>query len=765
MKLSLSVTAILACCSYAGAQENWLEAAVQEREATLRFFAENRRGSDAVLQRLIDELPTPPTEADTSMPEGEPGETVAVSDGGMLFDVLHARMVYIHNVRVNDPRVRLRCTDRLYIQLPEETLAKGKEEAKEAVTPGTVELPRATEEDEVSPPEAPFGGGAIEIAVHTAMVNTVLHKALLIGNSGSDASISIVQGDTHMILQGANDAPAQAMIDDNGDIYITAGAMDLQWKDDRGNLNKLTNSGGTAYYRAADGKLLLTGESQLEMAEGSIACTKEICVTLKQEPREHDEEESIMPQFGSVRIVGVNGVTAQGNVRATRVANATSPAAAVTGESLVYDGTTGECAIRGENTTLQYGENTLSTNGSIQLAGNGDITLQGDTIGGQYTRPAEDKDAPALPGTFSTSGKIHFNAANGIVSIPSGINIKDELCDFNVGGAVEIKLAEKPGYTPPERSEMGMINTAIAAYSEVESIKATGGISLRYVQGAEKQELSITADEANIDLANGSAALTSSSAGKTQVTYAEFNLTAESEQGDTALVLDPEGNLSMHGEKLTATLPTNDGPATVHCTDALTLVRTTGRLELGAGARVEAPQGRLTANGPLYITLSQGPEGKARPLLPQFPHLVYNYNGLQQADTEQGGTVQSKQASMRCSGKIHVAMSQTAGDNSPVAGIELATAEGDIAVTGKDATGRMLTAYGDKLSINGKTGEKCLSGSKVILQDKDNTHTASGAGAAIILDKKNNVRVTGAKQSTSASNLRNQIEKQQKSKK
>ncbi len=762
MKISLPVTAIIAGCTLTEAQESWLEAAIQERESTLQFFAANREGSDRVINRLIEEIPSPPEATDTTLPEGEQGETVAVADSGMLFDVLNARMVYVHNVRVNDPRLRMRCSDRLYIQLPKETLDEGKEEAKEAVKPGTEEENAKPSKNEA--PEPLLKGAPIEIEVGTAMVNTVLHKALLVGKE--DGEISIVQGDTHMILQGQDAAPAQALVDDNGDIFITAGNMDLQWKDDCGNLNKLTNKGGTAYYRAQDGKLLLTGESHLETPEGSISCTEEICVTLKQERQDRAEEESLMPQFGKVRIVGVNGVTARGNVRAHRLAKDNTPAASITGSSLAYDGTTGECAISGENTSLHYGDNTLSTNGSIQLAGNGDITLQGDTINGKYTRPEEGNNGHALTGTFSTSGKIQFTAADGMVRIPAGICLQDDLCDFRVGGAVELKLAKNPEADEPQRTGVGMINTAIASYSNVEAVKATGGINLRYVQGAEKQMLTLTADEADIDLINGSAVLTTSSAGSTQITYADFNLTAESTTGNTSLILNPEGNLSMQGEKLTATLPSNDGPATVHCTDALTLVRETGRLELGAGAHVEAPQGRLTATGPLYITLRKGAEEKARPLLPQFPHLVYNFDGLQQADTDQGGTVQSLQAAMRCSGKIHVAMSNaSAADKSPIAGLEMATAEGDVAVTGKDSTGRMLTAYGDKLSINGKTGEKRLSGNKVILQDKDNTHTASGANAAIIIDKNNNVRVTGAKQSTSATNLRKQIEKQQKSKK
>lgn len=762
MKLSLPVTAIITGCTLATAQESWLEAAIQEREATLQFFAANREGSDRAINRLIDEIPAPTEAADTTMPEGEPGETVAVADSGMLFDVLNARMVYINNVRVNDPRLRMRCSDRLYIQLPKETLDEGKEEAKDALNPGAEQVKEQT--DTKKSPEPLINGEPIEIEVGTAMVNTVLNKALLIGKN--DGEIAIVQGDTHMILQGQDTAPAQALVDDNGDIFITAGHMDLQWKDDRGNLNKLTNKGGAAYYRAQDGKILLTGESLLETAEGTICCSEEICVTLKQEQQKSKKDHGLMPQFSQMRIVGVSGVTASGNVSAQRPAKDTTPAASVTGSSLVYDGTTGECAVSGENTSLRYGDNTLSTNGSIQLASNGDITLQGDSIQGQYLRPAEDKDAQPLPGTFATTGKIQFTAADGMVRIPAGICIKDELCDFTAGGAVELKLKKNPDAKEPQRSEIGMINTAIASYSEVEAVKAIGGINLRYVQGKEQQVVTLTADEADIDMVNGAATLTTSSAGSTQITYADFNLTAESATGNTSLVLSPEGNLRMQGEKLTATLPTHDGPATVHCTDALTLVRETGKLELGAGAHVEAPQGRLTANGPLYITLRKGAEEKARPLLPQFPHLVYNFDGLQQADTEQGGTVQSAQAAMRCTGKIHVAMSSnTQDDKSPIAGLDMATAEGNVAVTGKDSTGRMLTAYGDMLTINGQTGEKRLSGQKVILQDKDNTHTASGANAAVIVDKNNNVRVTGAKQSTSATNLRKQIEKQQKSKK
>lgn len=763
MKLSLSVTALLTCTAWAENQPAWLQEALNEREPTLQAFAETRRHVDSAIINLVDEIPAPIEGADTTMPEGEPGETVAVADGGMLFDVAKARMVYINNVRVSDPRLRLRCADRLYIQLPAGTLKEGEESAKDAVKPGAQLKKEKQPQQDSDIAEQAIQGAPIDVDVATAMVNAVQNKALLIGTTGTEYSIRIEQGDTHMYLTGTADTPAQALVDTNGDLLITAAAMDVQWRDAKGNLNTLTNRGGMAYYRAESARLLLTGESQLTTAEASIACTEEICVTLKQEERKVDEDKSIMPQFGRFRIVGINGASARGNVRAQRVATGNTPDASISGEELVYDATTGECSISGSGTALHFGKNKITTNGSIQLAGNGDITLQGDSIDGTYARPTEAGQETEIAGTFHTGGKIQFTAEDGIVRMPQGIRIQDELCDFKVGGAIEFKLCKASDAASREYKEAGEINLAIASYSDIETICATGGISLRYLQGEEKKEFILTADDAEIDMVQGSALLTA--AGCAKVSYADFSLTAESASGSTALQLSPEGNLSMQGEKLTAVFPTNEGPATVHCTDALTLVRETGRFELGAGAHVEAPQGRLTANGPLYITLRKGPEEKARPLIPQFPHLVYNFDGLQQADTEQGGTVQTPQAAMRCTGKIHVAMSPATGKKSPLAGVELATAEGNVAVTGKDNSGRVLTAYGDKLSIDGQTGEKRLSGKKVILQDSHNTHTASGTNAAVILDKNNNVRITGSKQSTSASNIQGQIEKQQKSKK
>ncbi len=566
-------------------------------------------------------------------------------------------------------------------------------------------------------------------------------------------------------MGAADGAPAQALADTNGDIMLTGATLEMSWANTQGQISTLTNTGGVAYYRAEDGKLILTGASDLKTPEGSISCTEELCISLQQEPRESDDENEVMPQFGQFRICGVSAVSAYGNVIATRPAIANTAAASVSGDKLTYDGTTGACRISGKNTTLIYGDNKLCTSGSVSLAENGDITLQGETISGNYSRPGQDKEAAPIAGSFCTNGNIHFDAATGTITAPAGIALKDAYCDLAATGPVTLTLAKDPKSTLPERKKLGMLNPAIATYSGVEHICATGGINIHYIQDPQKAGLTLLAGDADIDLVHGTVSLTTT--GTTALQYDDFRLTADSGGAPTSLVLSAEGDLTMSGEKLTAELPTKDGVAHIHCTETLTLHREAGHLQLGAGAILEAPQGRLTANGPLRLTLLPGEPEKARPLLAQFPHLVYNYAGLKQADTEQGGTIQTPEAAMRCTGPIHVSMADTpaSGSSAPESAIQLATAEGDVAVTGKDSTGKTLTAYGDKLSINGNTGQKRLSGKKVILQDTHNTHTASGDNAAIVLDKNNNVRVTGTKQSTTASNIRKQIEKQQKNKK
>ena len=1039
MKLSLSALSLLCTCiATADSRETWLSDALTEREATLLLFDTVRKNADDAILTLTDSIPEPEQVlTSTDMPESPTGETVAVADGGMLFDVEQGHLVYINNVRVVDARLRMRCSDRLYIHLPDSTLNKGEEEAKNVLK----ETPQSEEEGSTVTPPAETEERAftpVEIDAATAIVDSVKHNALILGKTGKAVSISIIQGENRLILKSTDEKPARMLVDSNGDILINADSIDLHWQDNKGRISKLSNSGGLAYYRHSDSKLLITGTSQLETPEGNVRCTEEICLLIQQEQKSNTgDSDNLMPQFNGIRIAGINGASALGDVHLEMQAKGDRPALSMQGDSFAYNGRTGECSMSGDDATITYGDHTLSTNGTVSLAENGNISMVGDSLRGRYLRPADEQNpqpskgeffshgnlqfiaetgevhisdgielkdeamgtltikgplhatllrtpnatlpkreemgminplilayteiktvktsggielhytprdkaqelhlstnaadidmqsglmtftaaenartvltysreteqegeqatgklvsdgtiifkadkgilsmpqgvdmqdsqmgsfrskgaaeiclaypsgalkrkdnglidpasfaqaevesfsatgevalsynsqadsttvtleadsadldmrtgmmllsadepnhvlinytrpgqtpqAAPLSGTFTTSGTVVFNAAEGTLDLPSGVNmVENGTGSLNIGGATKVQLSFPQNEAIPARSKCGLYTPAYLASAELETLQADGGIAMNYVNAAENKTCALYAETADIDLRNGSIILTTSSAGKTQVTYDDFSLVAESQLGETSLRLEPNGDITMLGETLTASLPTNDGTATLHCTEKLTLHRESAELKMGAGAIMQAPQGRFTANGPLTLTLAEGDAAKARPLLPQCPQLVYNFSGLKLAETEQGGTVQTKEAALRCSGRIHVEMADTptTGKDKGALPVKTATAEGDVAVTGKDADGRILTAFGDKLIVDGTTGEKRLSGKKVILQDGNNMLTSSGAGAAVVVDKRNNVRVTGAKQTTSVSNLRKQIDKQQKNKK
>lgn len=798
MKLSSLSLLLLTCCTCTtlSAREDWLQAAINERQDSLRFFEENRRKVEEALLTLTDTPPAPTATPTEEMPQADEGETAVEADGGMLFDAANARLVYLDNVRITDSRLSMRCADKLFIQLPQSMLAEGKDKASQSIKGEEETETEEANTDAVEETEAPESNATpIYIEAQTAMVNTISHRALLLGKNTGDCSLLITQGENHMRLKPRGDSPAQVLADTNGDIYIIAGAIDMQWKDKDGRLSTLNNENGTLYYRAADGKLLLTGITRFNSPGGNISCTEELCIRLCTEKAESDgDTEEIMPQFTGLRIAGVDGATAHGKVQLSRPA--TKPgelATSLTGESLSYDGKTGECSVQGENTTIIHGDNKLYTNGSVQLASNGDITLQGDEIKGTYARPAAEDGAPAINGAFRTGGTIKFVANTATIVLPEGIELEDELCSLSAGGAVSIKLAQsrkmqdklaaKQHKAPADGKQgktfsFGNLNTAIANYDEPETIHATGGIKLRYATKAGEKGAILAADDADINARTGEIMLSSATSRNTLVQYNDFVLSAESQATATSLQLTTAGDLIMVGDTLTATLPAEmkagakptgkQQLTTVHCTGRLTLTRATGRLEMGPGTRIESAEARMSANGPLYVTFLPGPEEKNKPLHDKLPHLVYNFAGVSSIDTAEGGTLQTTEAALRCSGRIHVEMTEpgSSGKNkSGVAGIKHAEVEGDVAVAGKDDKGRPVRAYGDKLTVNGATGIKTLSGSRVTLQSGNNSHTASGAGAAVVIDEQNNIRVTGAKHTTSATNLRNQLEDNKKTKK
>ena len=734
---------------------------VAEREATLARLNQERAEANETITDLLGEIPPPAADADTSLPEQNGSDTVAVADGGMIFDAGNSRVAYINNVRLADPRLELRSSERLYIQFPQKTLKQGKSSAKDSATTGlNTKFPSPAEETEPTTSSVQ-DTLPVQISAAVTMVDATQNTIYLESSSTPGATIVIARENNELQITAQEDSRAFILADSNGDIYISGADISLKWSDSKGNVSTLHNKQGRAYYHAETHQLLFDGATEIRTADGGIAADDYLALTLSVEEKT-DSKSDFMPQFTGIHIKGIESANAQGNVKITRPAIADKPAAEICGEALHYDGLTGDVKVSGSGTRLAYGEQELRTDGSLHLAENGDITLQGNTINGKYNRPAADKTAAPIQGTFSTSGCITFTAADHTITLPNGITAQDTLSTFSAQGRLAIQLQPDTDAKAQDRARAGMVNLAIAQHKDIATIEATGGISVKHRNSEQEEGLVLTADSAQLNFVTAEAEFSSAAGKTTNLQYNSYRLAAADEQNNTRLYLAPNGDLTLTGARLTAELPGKKTTTAATCTENMSLNREAGVLKLGPKSRLVADNGILTANGKLELTLYPGPLEKGRPIAERYPHLVFNYAGLKQADTAKGGTMQTKQGSMECSGAIHVEMLPESAKGGDLGSVRLATAEGNVAIAGKDSTGRMMRAMGDRLRVDGATGDKVLSGDKVTLQDAHNTHIASGAGARVVLDKKNNVRISGAKQSTSATRIKNQIEKNQK---
>lgn len=779
MKPLSAVLILSASTLHCGAEGiDFLEKAIQERQATLQFMQNNRQGADDAIKALIGEIPAAPENPDTTLPEQQGTETVAVADSGMLFDSDNSRLAYINNVRVTDMRLHMRCRDRLYIQFPQKTIDKGKSSARASARPDSEEntttaAPEPTAEVEAETSSATADPSTetsatapaqpLLIEAATTIVNAARNLAYVEAGTDNGDTLQFVREENRMTLTSGSGTLASVLADTNGDILITGAVIDMKWTDKEGKPCTVRNENGCAYYHGESHKLYFRGPTDLATSDSTLHSEELLTITLDVE-ESPEKKSSFMPQFTGIRVLGVIGATASGKVKVCRQADDDKPASEILGDKLTYDGTTGDTTISGPSTTLTYGQQKLSTDGLLHLAENGDITLRGETINGIYNRPAPDKAAAPLVGTFTTSGEITFTAATHTVTLPNGLQAQDELSNIRAGGRVDILLQAAATPKVPEREKTGMLNLAIAGYDDIAEVRATGGLEVHYTDTINEPGLTLIADDAHLNFLTAEATFTSEAGKETDVRHNGHRLSAAADEGRSTLYLAPNGDITMKGDKVLAILPGKKVPTKATCSDYLTLIRESGKLEMGPGSRMTSESGILTSRGVLHLTLAPGPAAKNKPLIERYPHLVFNYDGLKHADTAKGGTMQTARASIQCTGPIHVDMLPDSPSGHELGGIRAATAMGNVAIAGKDNTGRLMRAMGDKLTIDGASGNKVLTGSSVVLQDAYNTHTASGKGAMVVVDKKNNARISGEKHNTAATRIHEQIE-QNKTKK
>lgn len=751
----------------------WLADAVQRSEHGLTEWLQESKGV-AQEFKLLD-LPEPQrTEReDDSLPESENGDAVAVCDGGLLFNAQSYDLVYVHNVRLREARLHLRAANRLFIRIPQQVAEKEKDDVQEKVTDAAVGKPLPQQQQTGAPVSSAAAPAAqkptapaepLDIRTYDAVADTASNSIILYSPQGC-GSISVKRGQDCLQLTPFADRPAVALADAEGNILLLGQTIDLHRVDAEGTATDLHSTGGLMYYRAATGELAVAGSAEIQQDGAAFSCTDGVTLRfIKTAPTAPTK--GFMRQFTDIQLGGIARLTARGNVRGRQTVNGEERS--VAGDYLVYDAESGDCRLNGTDCRLCYGASTLISDEGMHLLPNGDIELLGSTPHGTYERPAPTKGAAALQGTFQAHAPLYFHAETGILTTENGIRLANAGADFSCTGAVELKLTRRDNAPAATHAETGRLNLSVAAFGEPESIHAVGNILAHRYDPAAGGKCTglLSGEELDADLTAGAATLTGATAtpAVAEMDGSRLEAVADADAVPT-LHFAANGDVELTGGRINATLQTKDGVATAHCRSILKLTRADAMLATGAETDFRTPHAIVTTRGPLTAHLAEDTAGADKATAgTRWSQHRYNYTGIDSARTEQGGTVQTAKGSMQCTGSIDLTMDPTDRDGQ-MAGLKTARASGSVAVAGRDSSGRLIRATGDALTFDAVSGLKRLTGSRVTLADEYNTHTATGSGAAVIIDAKNNARITGSKQSTTATRIREQVNKQQEAEK
>lgn len=748
----------------AGAAEAWYhrawpEQTLQHAQRILGTWAHEAQG----VTRELEGMDMPETATDEPEDAAAEGETVITCKGAMLFDAASNNIVYVGGVRLSDPRLSLQAADRLFIRLPEREVTQKQEEARQSVNKLTQDAPQTVEKqstDEREPMTAlPKGMQQLHLSVQDAVVDTEANHLILFSPAGADA-IVLESGGNKLTVTPAADRPAHLLADADGNITVVGADIRAEWTDEQQRRAELHVSGGSLCYNAAEHALALTGACTLHHPSGDISCGRSLLVRLQ---GEHTvaEDAAFLQQFAKLSVTGLAAAHAEGGVKAAAASEGECPRAELCGETLDYDAESGLCALTGEQCSLSYnGQYTLTGAQSITLTPEGVLRVEGRELAGTYVRPNEGEGEP-IEGSFRTGGLITLTpeGEHATVCLPQGISAEDAAASFSCTGELTATLLPEAGAAAPSVAN-SKLNLALLRFRSLDHAAACGDVLARRRDPATGAETGfLQAERAEFDLTHRAAELFGTQE-KAIVAHYNGNRLEATPDGDALphLSFSAEGDAELRGGLITATLhDEKNGTLTARCAHALRLLRAQNRLETDGAAEFRAEEGVLITNDSLYALLVPDETAAAQ----EGGMMRFPYKGVREAATDKGGSVQTTKGSMQCAGPIRVTMDSESAD-AKMGGLRTVSAEGHVMLAGKDPSGRLIRAAGDRLSLDAASGMKVLSGSRVTLEDAYNTHTATGPNAAVRIDAKNSATITGATHSTTVKRIREQIDKQTK---
>lgn len=739
----------------------WPEQTQQQAQRIIATWQHEAQGVEAELQGI--ELPQAASTEEPAPAEG--GETVITCDGAMLFDAASNNIVYVGGVRLNDARLTLHADGRLFVRLPEQAVEEKQKSARQDLNKLPKDTPQTAVPETPETPDAPEkeftlpeGMQQARITTQDAVVDTEANQLILFSPAGG-APIVLESGANKLTVTPAADCPAHIVADADGNLTVAGDSICGQWTDEQQRPAELLIAKGSLCYHAAEHAIALTGACRLLHPSGDIRCSRGLYARLQGEHKV-PENATFLQQFTGLSVTGLAALHAEGGVEASAASVGEGPRAELRGEVLDYDAESGLCALTGEQCSLSYNEQySLEGAQRISLSPEGVLRVEGRELSGTYTRPNEGEGEP-LEGTFRTGGLITLTPAgdHATVCLPQGITAEDGAASFSCTGELTATLLPTEGAGVPTVAD-SKLNLALLRFRSIDQAAACGDVLARrrdLATGAENGFLQ--AERAEFDLTHRAAELFGTHDKAIVATY-DGNRVEVTPDGDALphLTYSADGDAELRGGLITAKLhDEKNGTVTARCTHALRLLRAQNRLETDGSAEFHTEDGVLITKDSFYALLVADETAATRKGLMSFP-----YKGVREAATDKGGSVQSTKGSMQCTGPIRVVLDTDAQDKA-MGGLRSASAEGRVMVAGKDSKNRLFRATGDRLTMDAATGEKVLSGSRVTLEDADNMHTASGRGAAVRIDARNNAVISGATHSTSVKRIREQIEKQKK---
>lgn len=731
--------------------------------------------------RFDPTVPLPPT---------RPGESAAAADGGLFFDNNASTLTYVGNVRLRNAQLHLRAANRLFLLFPADDKQKAGDEARgtrqkqqptqkpqptqkqqQGQKPAAPSRPPAAKPGQTTTKPAPEVSLPLSIVTVNAAVDLRNGRLVLEGRSNGDPSLMFSRGESQILLhrQKEQGKSAWAYADEQGNVLLLGGELNAEWKDDSGQRWKLHCNGKFAFYRAKARELLFSGDVVVTSPQGTLHCTRSLSIFFsagqKAVPPAADpshREKKPFSQFEDMQLKEVDYIVAEGKVSLAIPSRQGQPASRITGETLHYSVASGDCNASGNNPTISFGENTLTTNEKIHLKGNGDIEIHGSNINGSYRRPIPGETPQhLLVGLYHTKGPVTYTAATRTIFLPKGLNARDEAAFFRCTGECRVVLL--PATTEEEPRAKGGPNLAIAHTDGVRDVEAKGDVMMHSDASPASPVCDIRADYALLNLQIGTALFRTEQGRPVDARYGDYALAARSPSGKIShLQVLPNGDLLAKGEYVATSLPSEKGRSRATCADELRLLREKGVLLMGRAASIETPDGIMTSRGPLYAELIAGENSERNKIPAHYPHLAYNFTGVHTVKTHEGGTLRTTQASMQCEGDIIVEINPDAKPGADRSSIRSALVTNKIRLVGKDPSGRLVRADGDRLVLDPNTGNIILTGNTVLLQDKYNIHSAAGTGARITIDPKNNMRIFGSRQTTHSVRLHEQVKQKKK---